>query len=113
MQAVCAGDAARKDDKVPHLVSGAALADARLAVSPLTASGHFRRSRHVPSWSGVIQQAEVRSAVRFRHRANSGSVALIAPEPRHARRGAQSPSFCALQLLAFSALRSLTSPASA
>jgi hypothetical protein len=42
---------------------------------------------------------------------NSGRFALIAPEPRHGYRGAQSPSCCALQLRDFNALRSLTSAA--
>src|SRR5262249_15117371 len=56
----------------------------RPEVKVLRATRHFRRSRPEPSWSAVIQQAEVRSAVRyFRHRAKSGSVCTKSNKEAH------------------------------
>lgn len=65
MQAVCAGGAARKDDKVPHLVPGATLADARLAVKHWAALvGKLWQERQEKSEATVIESQLVTSASR-------------------------------------------------
>jgi hypothetical protein len=65
VQAVCAGGAARKDDKVPHLVPGATLADARLAVRHWAALvGKLWQERQEKSEATVIESQLVTSASR-------------------------------------------------
>jgi hypothetical protein len=66
VQAVSAGGAARKDDKVPHLVPGATLADARLAVRHWAALvGKLWQERQEKSEATVIESQLVTSASRL------------------------------------------------
>src|SRR5262245_50988671 len=45
-----------------HLI---ALPAFRAKPRAMSGSGHFRRSKHVPSWSGATQQSEVRIKLRY------------------------------------------------